>query len=97
MTSERCSQPIRYHPASKEMRTFAGATARDDELAVDAPHLMRRHALRGIHRRWNPVMRRDVRGAIWLRALVVIGADVGADTPLMGIDSRLGDGAAVQR
>jgi hypothetical protein len=29
--------------------------------------------------------------------LVVIGDDVSADTPLMGIDPRLGDGAAVQR
>jgi hypothetical protein len=58
---------------------------------------MRRHALRGIHRRWHPLMRRDVRGGIWLRAVVVIGDDVDAATPLIGIDPRLGDGAAMQR
>jgi hypothetical protein len=68
------------------MRTFAGATARDDDLVVDDPHLMRRYALRGIHRRWHPVMRWDVRGGLWLCAVVVIAEVVdAADTTLMGI------------
>ena len=56
---------------------------------------MRRHALCGIHLRWHPLLRRSVRGGLWLRAVVVIGDDVDADTPLMGIDQRLGAGAAV--
>jgi hypothetical protein len=42
-------------------------------------------------------MRRDVRGGLWLRAVVFIEDDVDADTPLMGIDPHLGDGAAGQR
>jgi hypothetical protein len=42
-------------------------------------------------------MRWDVRGGLWLRAVVVIEDDVDADTPLIGIDPRLGDGTAVPR
>jgi hypothetical protein len=71
--------------------------SRHDHLAADDPHLLRRHVLLGIHRRWHPVMRQDVRGGLWLRAVVVIAEDVDATTPLMGIDPHLGDGAAVTR
>ena len=78
-------------------RLGASDASREDEFAVEDPHLMRRHTSHGIHRRWRPLIRRDVRAGLWLHAVVAIEADVDADTPLMGIDQRLGDGAAVKR